>query len=75
MRNSLDEVPVWELRMRIANEIAELRLHYGALMPPLPYKPARLAWNPDGARRPPAAPGAHRAGNAAAPRAAVDLPA
>ncbi len=75
MRSFFDDIPVWELRMRVANEIAELRLHYGALMPPLPAKPARRARKPDSARRCPVALGAPWAGDAAAPTVAVDQPA
>jgi len=72
MSRSFDEVPIWELRMRIANEIAELRVHYGTLLPPLADKPRKRAWKPDVTRRPPVVLDACRAHDTVASTATVD---
>jgi hypothetical protein len=74
MSRSFDEVPIWELRMRIANEIAELRLHYGTLMPPLEAKPSKRAWKPDATRRPPVVLDAGGVHDTVASTATVDQP-
>lgn len=53
MRKPIDELPIWELRLRIEREIAAVRFQYAALMPPMADEPAkRMPWWPGAATRP-----------------------
>lgn len=56
MSTSFDPAPIRELRGRIEREIAELRLHYGALMPSVVDRPPEVKpWQPTAGIRPVAA--------------------
>lgn len=68
MNQPFDQMPLWELRRCIESDIAYVRMHYGALMPPLADRPSKLMpWRPlaaarqDGAGRTGAARPAHLA--------------
>jgi hypothetical protein len=77
MSTPTDQMSIWELRRCIAKEIAELRVEYGALMPPRPDRQAKLmTWRAATAPMP-VAPVEHAAwaGRKLRPKAAVASPA